>query len=143
MSPHFLFLFVFESNNCNNFKLNGSIKVLVQNSDQDVVSRLWWISYVPFPSIFYETPFILEKKHFGVKVVQRKVYIKFLLLALVEIAKVYSHQFIVDPSITVCGDAPKYAMKAFRFSWPIKSLDNELKALMLSFILAKVPKEYF
>ena len=67
-------------------------------------------------SIFYETPFILEKKHFGVKVVQRKVYIKFLLLALAEIAKVYSHQFIVDPSITVCGDAPKYAMKAFRFS---------------------------
>ena len=53
--------------------------------------------------LFYETPFILEKKHFGVKVVQRKVYIKFLLLALAEIAKVYSHQFIVDPSITVAA----------------------------------------
>ena len=73
-------------------------------------------AYFDINPIFYETPFILEKKHFGVKVVQRKVYIKFLLLALAEIAKVYSHQFIVDPSITVCGDAPKYAMKAFKFS---------------------------
>ena len=50
------------------------------------------------------TAIFTTKKHFGVEVVQRKVYIKFLLLALPEIGKVYSHhQFIVDPSITVAA----------------------------------------
>ena len=71
------------------------------------------------------TAIFTTKKHFGVEVVQRKVYIKFLLLALPEIGKVYSHhQFIVDPSITVAAarmasggsnalTIQQYAMKAF------------------------------